>query len=166
MLTIWLVETTENHIVLGYFCKGDLIRLFLLLFLFLFYSLFQPLLFYCIESFYVIFRKANHDLVSISIGGLKYCSELKLSYWIFGSLIYFSIRGRKSRVNQALVNGVMELLHMTKWALLRKEQTFSRIIIWLFGLKLIVKSTKWLTWISSEELNDLFGSDCKNEAVL
>ena len=131
-----------------------------------FYSLFQPLLFYCIESFYVIFRKANHDLVSISIGGLKYCSELKLSYWIFGSLIYFSIRGRKSRVNQALVNGVMELLHMTKWALLRKEQTFSRIIIWLFGLKLLVKSTKWLTWISSEELNDLFGSDCKNEAVL
>ena len=131
-----------------------------------FYSLFQPLLFYCIESFYVIFRKANHDLVSISIGGLKYCSELKLSYWIFGSLIYFSIRGRKSRVNQALVNEVIELLHMTKWALLRKEQTFSRIIIWLFGLKLIVKSTKWLTWISSEELNDLFGSDCKNEAVL
>lgn len=131
-----------------------------------FYSLFQPLLFYCIESFYVIFRKANHHLVSISIGGLKYCSELKLSYWIFGSLIYFSIRGRKSRVNQALVNGVIELLHMTKWALLRKEQTFSRIIIWLFGLKLIVKSTKWLTWISSEELNDLFGSDCKNEAVL
>lgn len=131
-----------------------------------FYSLFQPLLFYCIESFYVIFRKANHDLVSISIGGLKYCSELKLSYWIFGSLIYFSIRGRKSRVNQALVNGVIELLHMTKWALLRKEQTFSRIIIWLFGLKLIVKSTKWLTWISSEELNDLFGSGCKNEAVL
>lgn len=131
-----------------------------------FYSLFQPLLFYCIESFYVIFRKANHDLVSISIGGLKYCSELKLSYWIFGSLIYFSIRGRKSRVNQALVNEVIELLHMTKWALLRKEQTFSRIIIWLFGLKLIVKSTKWLTWISSEELNDLFVSDCKNEAVL
>ena len=131
-----------------------------------FYSLFQPLLFYCIESFYVIFRKANHDLVSISIGSLKYCSELKLSYWIFGSLIYFSIRGRKSRVNQALVNGVIELLHMTKWALLRKEQTFSRIIIWLFGLKLIVKNTKWLTWISSEELNDLFGSDCKNEAVL
>lgn len=131
-----------------------------------FYSLFQPLLFYCIESFYVIFRKANHDLVSISIGGLKYCSELKLSYWIFGSLIYFSIRGRKSRVNQALVNEVIELLHMTKWALLRKEQTFSIIIIWLFGLKLIVKSTKWLTWISSEELNDLFVSDCKNEAVL